>query len=194
MFDVATRSQPAGIRPAALLSVPFDWRLAAPVPAAAYPWTDYTGASGTPQMYADVLATYSLELEDTLQTAVIISLFTDRRAGRDDKLPLNQTDRRGWVGNEFMSDTFDARVDEWGSGLWLCYTTKTTGEVLERARFETKEALAWMVRGGIASRIEAGAEWVDNQLAVRPAIYKPGQLQPVYDVLWGTSLMRGGMQ
>lgn len=192
MFDVATRPQPAR-NASAVLGLPFDWRLTAPAPAAAYPWTDYTGPTGVPQVYVDVLATYALELEDTLSTAVIISLFTDRRAGRDDVLPLNQTDRRGWVGDEFMADDFDTRVDPWGSILWLCYYTKTTVDVLERSRFGAQEALAWMVRAEMASRIEVTTQWagaLNDRLAVRPRIFQPGQAEPVYDVLWGTSLRR----
>jgi len=189
MFDVATRPQPSRT-PSAALGLPFDWRLTAPAPAANYPWTDYTGPTGVPQPYVDVLATYALELEDTLSTAVIISLFTDRRAGRDDVLPLNQTNRRGWVGDEFMGDGFDTRTDAWGSMLWLCYVTKLTADVLERARFAAQEALAWMVRDGIASRVDVTAEWVGERLAVRPTIYQAGQAAPVYDVLWGTSLRR----
>jgi phage gp46-like protein len=192
MFDVATRPQPARAA-SAVLGLPFDWRLTAPAPASAYPWTDYTSPTGIPQPYVDVLATYALELEDTLSTAVIISLFTDRRAGRDDVLPLNQTDRRGWVGDEFMADDFDTREDAWGSILWLCYFTKTTTDVLERARFGAQESLAWLVAAGIASRIEVTTQWagaLQDRLAVRPTIYKPGQVEPVYDVLWGTSLRR----
>lgn len=195
MFDVATRPQPArSVQDAsAVLGMPFDWRLTEPAPATSYPWTDYTGPTGVPQAYADVLATYALELEDTFSTAVIISLFTDARAGRDDKLPLNETDRRGWVGDEFMGDGFDTRSDVWGSPLWLCYITKTTTDVLERARFGAQESLAWMIRAGLASRVDVTTLWVGDRLdrlAVRPTIYKPDQVQPVYDVLWGTSLRR----
>lgn len=192
MFDVATRPQPARTA-AAVLGLPFDWRLTAPAPAASYPWTDYTGPTGAPQPYVDVLATYALELEDTLTTAVIISLFTDRRADRDAVLPFNQVDRRGWVGDEFMADGFDERVDAWGSMLWLCYHTKTESQILEAARFAAQEALAWLVRAEIASRVEVTTQWAgerQDRLAVRPTIYKPDQASPVYDVLWGTTMRR----
>jgi phage gp46-like protein len=191
MFDVATRPQ-SGRSAAAVFGVPFDWRLTAPAPAAAYPFTDYTSGVAVPGV--EVLKTFALELEDTLSTAVILSLFTDRRAERDDQLPLHQTDRRGWLGDEFMGDGFDSRVDSLGSALWLCYVTKTTTNVLERARFAAQEALAWMVRDEIASRIDVTALWAGerlDRLAVRPTIYRPDQVRPVYDVLWATSLTKG---
>lgn len=192
MFDLATLPQPNRSNMALLVSVPFDWRLVTPAAPSAYPWTDYSDPYIDPASYVDQLATYALALEDTLNTAVILSLFTNRRAGRDDKLPLGQTDRQGWVGEEFTSSGFDARADEWGSALWLL-NGKATGDVLEHARFAAQEALAWLVRDEIVSRIVVTAEWVGerrDRLAVRPQLYKPDQVRPVYDVLWGTSIRR----
>lgn len=192
MFDVATRLQPARDASAAL-GVPFDWRLTPPAPASAYPWTDFTGSTGVPQPYVEVLQTYALELEDTFTTAIVISLFTDARAGRDDKLPLNQTDRRGWIGDEFMGQTFDTRKDRWGNLLWLYYISKVQTDILEAARFTAQESLDWMVRDGLASRATVSTLWTGpdlDRLAVRPAIYQADQTRPVYDVLWGTSLRK----
>ncbi|MNX58007.1 Phage protein GP46 [compost metagenome] len=193
MFDVATRPQPAPTTSTAL-RVPFDWRLTAPGPAQSFPFTDYSSGVAV-ALDAEALQVYALELEDTLSTAVILSLFSDRRAGPDDVLPMHQQDRRGWVGDEFVGDGFDSRLDSLGSLLWLCYVTKTVVDVRERARFAVKEALAWMLRDGIAGRIDVTTEWTGPQLsrlAVRPTIYKPGQVEPVYDVLWATSLRKGG--
>jgi phage gp46-like protein len=192
MFDLATQPQPNRANVAVLAGVPFDWRLLAPAPARAYPWTDYSDPYTGPASYAQMLETYALAMEDTLATAVVLSLFTDRRASRDDALPTNQTDRRGWVGEEFVAADFDTRPDNWGSALWLL-PGKATLDVLEQARFAAQEALAWLVRDGIASRVEVTAEWVGergDRLAVRPTIYQPNQTQPVYDVLWGTSIRR----
>lgn len=192
MFDLATHPQPNRANVAVLAGVPFDWRLLAPAPARAYVWTDYSDPYTPPASYAEVLQTYSVALEDTLATAVVLSLFTDRRATRDDVLPHNQSDRRGWVGEEFVAPDFDNRPDTWGSGLWLL-AGKAVPEVLEHARFAAQEALAWMVRDGIASRVEVTAQWVgerQDRLAVRPTIYQPDVVAPVYDVLWGTSIRR----
>ncbi|MFT4191680.1 MAG: phage GP46 family protein [Comamonas sp.] len=191
MFDIATRPQPSTTDAAAVFGVPFDWRLAPPTAVAQAAYVDHR--TGVAVAGVEALATYALALEDTLQTAIILSLFSDRRAGRDDALPLGQTDRRGWVGDEYMGDDFQGRTDAWGSGLWLCYVSKATAGVLERARFEAQEALAWLVRDEIASRVAVTAAWAgerQDRLAVRPQVYKPGQVQPVYDVLWGTSIRR----
>lgn len=193
MFDVATRPLPESLRAGAVFGMPFDWRLATPAAPRDYPFTDFSSPTGAPRSYVERLATYALELEDTLQTAIILSLFTDKRASPDDRLPLNETNRRGWVGDEFMSDGFSDRPDNWGTLLWLLYIGKVTDDVPAKAVFTCKEGLAWLVRDGIADRIEVTAQWVGDRadrLAIRPQIFKPGQITPVYDVLWGTSIRR----
>lgn len=191
MIDIATRFTPPTLSASAPLSVPFDWRLVSPAAPTVYPYTDLTHISGAMQPAVEVLATYALSLEDTLQTAIIISLFTDRRATPDDRLPLREQDRRGWVGDAFALPSATRGQDEWGSALWLVYISKVTSEVLEQARFAAQEALDWLVRDEIASRVVVTAQWVGDRLAVRPTIYQPDQVSPVYDVLWGTSIQRG---
>lgn len=188
MFDIATRPlTPAAGAP---IGVPFDWRLLVPAAATEHPWTDFTAPSGQPVAYATQLQTFALELEPTLQTAIILSLFTDRRAGRDEVLPRGVSDRRGWLGDEFLNPD-----QESGSHLWLLYVSKSTTAVLERARFTAQESLDWMVETGVASKVVVTSEWVDGsggeRLAVRPQIFQPDRSSPVYDVLWGTTITRG---
>lgn len=191
MFDLAIRPQPNATSAAAVFGVPFDLRLVRPTAPRPLPWTDYLSPTGAPQPQTEVLQVYSLELEDSLSTAVILSLFTDRRATRDDTLPLGQVDRRGWIGDELLANGQDE--DAWGSALWLCMTGKADSATLERARFAAQESLAWLLRDGVASRVDVTTEWVGeraDRLAVRPVIYQGGQVEPVYDVLWGTSIRR----
>ena len=188
MFDLATRPAPAATA-GALAGTPFDLRLARPTAAASVTYTEYVNAAAIPQAGVQVLQTWSVALEDSLATAIVLSLFTDRRATDDDMLPRGVSDRRGWVGDEFMG----AAGDAWGSGLWLLRAGKVGGDVLEQARFEAQEALAWLVRDGIAERVDVTAQWVGDRgdvLAVRPTIWQAGQSNPVYDVLWGTSIRR----
>lgn len=194
MFDLATRALPNPTTAGMVAGVPFDLRLTPPAAAKSYPYTDLVNASGGPVPAATVLRTYAVALEDTLATAVILSLFTDRRASADDVLPRGSNDRRGWVGDEFMAAAEGAaNPSPSGSMLWLLYVSKVTGDVLARARFAAQEALAWLVTAGIASRVDVTTEWAGangDRLAVRPTIWQPDQVQPVYDVLWGTSIQR----
>lgn len=190
MFDIATRPNPATEASAMLAGMPFDWRVAQPEAEQSLPWTDYASPGGQPTPYAQALKVYSLACEDTLATAVIISLFTDARADDDDRLPWGSTDRRGWVGNAFMPADFDDSADTWGNKLWLLYISKAPVDILERARFTAWESLQWMVRDGLASRIDVVAIWVGDVLAVRPVIYQATDPSPIYDVLWATSVRR----
>jgi phage gp46-like protein len=97
-----------------------------------------------------------LEEDDGLETAVVLSLFSDRRANRDDALPDNSTERRGWWGDGFA----EVAGDRFGSRLWLLSREKQTSEVLQRAREYAREALAWLVQDGIAREVIVTAEVV----------------------------------
>lgn len=183
MFDIATRPQSAPL--ASATGAAFDWCLTAPTAPQSLPYTDFSVVP--PESGAQVLAVYALALEATLQTAVILSLFTDRRAGADDPLPGRNTRRRGWVGSEFMA----AAGDPWGSLLWLGYSGKQLPNALETMRFWAQECLAWMVTTGVASKVEVDAAWLNDRLTLQPRIYQPDNPLPVYDVLWGTTMARG---
>jgi phage gp46-like protein len=96
-----------------------------------------------------------LAADDGLETAVIVSLFTDRRASRAE-LPVGQTGRRGWWGDEIGD------ADPIGSKLWLLHREKQLPEVAARAREYAREALEWLIDDGIAESVEVGAEIMSN--------------------------------
>lgn len=83
-----------------------------------------------------------------LQTAVIISLFTDARASDDDQLD-DKDDRRGWFGDLVSK----VEGDRWGSKLWLLNRSKTTQENIVLTKVYIKEALQWMLDDGVAAKI-----------------------------------------
>ncbi len=101
------------------------------------------------------LAALGLAEDDGLETAVILSLFTDRRAEDDDALP-SVDDRRGWWADAFPSVPGDLV----GSRLWLLHREKQTPQTLTRAREYAEEALAWLVDDGLAARVDVSAEVV----------------------------------
>jgi phage gp46-like protein len=90
-----------------------------------------------------------------LETMVIISMFSDKRAPDGAALPdpLN-TDRRGWWGDE----TAEKENDEIGSLLWLLDRSKTTEQNLLAAKTYVEEALQWMIDEGIAAKINVMTE------------------------------------
>jgi len=95
-----------------------------------------------------------LATDDGLETAVLVSLFTDRRAEPDDRLPDGSDDLRGWWGDTFS----DQPNDRIGSRLWLLCREKQTTAVVERAREYAKEALTWLTADGAAKSVTVEAE------------------------------------
>ena len=92
-------------------------------------------------------------VDDGLRTAVIISLFSDRRADDTDILPDGE-DRRGWWGDIYPS----VDGDRIGSRLWLNDRAKQLASVLRRDEKFGKEALAWMIEDGVAKDVTVTAE------------------------------------
>lgn len=106
-----------------------------------------------------------LATEDTLHSAVILSLLTDRRAKTDDRLPGETgsqspvpPDRRGWVGDVVA----DVQGDRFGSRLWLLAREKQTEETRRRAESYAIEALQWLLDDQIAFAVEVEAEWTQR--------------------------------
>jgi len=135
-----------------------------------------------------------LESDAGLETAVIISLFTDRRAKEDDILPdSNNPDRRGWWG-DLVSDI---KNDQIGSRLWLLNREKTLKSVLIKAKKYAEEALDWLIEDKIAVRVEVNAERLgpvgQDILALLVQVYKPdGTIVPFkYEAQWIAQELRG---
>ncbi len=137
------------------------------------------------------LDTGALLADAGLQTAVIISLFTDRRAEPDDTLPAEASDKRGWWGDAIAVQVNGRTVedDRIGSRLWLLSREKQLASVVERARQYCKEALAWLIEDGICERIDVIAEIVrTGVLGVQIIIYRPQQsaVDFKFDYVWST--------
>lgn len=121
-------------------------------------------------------ATGALAQDDGLATAVLLSLFLDRRAGPDDPLP-DGTDRRGWLGDALAADG-----DRIGSRLWLLMREKQVEETRRRAEEYAEEALAWLVEDGLAEAVEVTASWgrtgwLDLRVEITPAFVDTYQLR-----------------
>ncbi|SNT29076.1 Mu-like prophage protein gp46 [Noviherbaspirillum humi] len=92
-----------------------------------------------------------------IKTAVLLSLFTDRRAEGDDALPDPAASRRGWWGDALDGVGAGRRI---GSRLWLLGREKQLPEIVARAREYAQEALQWLVDDGVASRVTVDAQIV----------------------------------
>lgn len=137
-----------------------------------------------------------LAQDDGLMTAVLISLFTDRRANDDDVLPQAGADRRGWWGDAYSDDPND-RI---GSRLWLLEREKLTEATALKARDIVREALDWMVRQGLVLQVDVTAEirrptaaLVSGGLAIGVQLHRPdGPARQRYDFLWAATAQSVG--
>jgi len=102
----------------------------------------------------------ALQSDADLQTAVLISLFTDRLAEPDDVLPEPGALRRGWWGDALTTSGVLGGAGRIGSRLWLLSREKMLPQTLNRAREYAQEALAWMVSEGVARRVSVQAQVV----------------------------------
>lgn len=96
-----------------------------------------------------------LQRDDGLGTAILISLFTDRRVTADEA----EGDRRGWIGDALS----EIEGDRIGSRLWLLKREKATEDTRQRAIEYSAEALAWM-EDELISGLEIEAEWITREM------------------------------
>ncbi len=88
-----------------------------------------------------------------LRSAIVLSLFTDRRARDDDALPQEGADRRGW-----WADALGDENDQIGSRLWLLGREKMTPETVAKAQEYAEEALTWLIRDGVIRSLSVEVE------------------------------------
>lgn len=97
------------------------------------------------------LTSLVLDSAEPLVRAVVISLFTWRRASPDDTLPGDM--RMGWWGDSFPT----VPGDRIGSKLWLLTRSKLVPETVLLAREYAQESLQWLVDDGVAARVDVEA-------------------------------------
>lgn len=108
-----------------------------------------------------------------LATAVLVSLFTDRRADADDVIPDGSGNPRGWWGDAY-------RASPLGSKMWLLARAKQTEDTRLSAQDYCQDALQWLIDGGIASGVSVTTSWqAPGFLAAQIVITQPTGAEPV---------------
>jgi len=143
----------------------------------------------------DILtADFDLQTDEGLQTAVLVSLFTDRRAAIGEELPAGETNRRGWWGDVAP----EVPGDVIGSRLWLLFREKKLADVIVRANEYAREALQWLIDDRVASRVDVQAEAIrageSDALAIQVAVYRPrgDAVQFRYNYAWQSQAAKIG--
>jgi phage gp46-like protein len=106
-------------------------------------------------------------------TAVLLSLFLDRRAFDDDVPPSGDPDdRRGWWADEFNA----VEGDLMGSRLWLLDRSAFRGELGPLAKEYSREATVWFVDDNVASTIDIEVDTSTNgRMFIGITINRPGR-------------------
>lgn len=102
-----------------------------------------------------------LESDEGLETAVIISLFSDRRV-LPEEIDKNSDDLRGWWGDEFS----ETPGDQIGSRLWLLDRSKIGQETRNRVQEYASEALDWLTDSGVADSVTVTAAILNGNEAI----------------------------
>ena len=120
--------------------------------------------------------------DDGLETAVLISLFSDQRVTSAD-LPDGETSKRGWWGDVFP----EVEGDQIGSKLWTFDRVKRTLAVLVQIETAATNALKWMLDDGVAKTVEIEAEFDDNRdngIILRIDITRPDDTENRFNFVW----------
>lgn len=108
--------------------------------------------------------------ESALETAVIISLFTDKRVN----------DERGFFGDSLESEP-------WGSKIWTLQREKLTDQTKKKLEDYAKESLQWLIDDKIAKKITVESEIVKPaRINLLVKIYKGDSVSDHrFDNIWG---------
>ena len=141
----------------------------------------WDNAVGAARLVKDDLG--ALGTDESLETLVLLSVFTDAEA-TPGELQTSGLDRQAgwWADNDALRDEGARRI---GCKLWLLSRGKTTLETQRRAEAYVKDSLMWLIDRGIVSAV--------NVLATRPrpgviaidlSMTRPNKLLPTYRRLW----------
>lgn len=103
-------------------------------------------------LYIDGMQSYAPDVWEDLPRAVLISLFSWRRANPDDDLPGNS--KFGWWGDTYP-EFYNDRI---GSRLWLLSRAKLTTQTVLKAKEYAEEALKWLIDDGVADSVAVESE------------------------------------
>ena len=96
-----------------------------------------------------------LTKDDSFDTSIIVSLFTDARADESEQSIPER--RRGWWGDLFEAEPI-------GSKLWLLDQAKRTQSKLNSAKGYAQDSLSWLVSDNYAKSINITSNFIENGL------------------------------
>lgn len=127
-----------------------------------------------------------LKRDEGLETAVLISLFTDGRASFEN-LPTFEGSRRGWWG-DLISEVEGSRI---GSELWRFYREKITSKTANTIKKIAEDSLQWLVDDGVASQVSVQTSIVGlYEIGLDIQIQRPERASQRYSFVWDGQELR----
>ena len=122
---------------------------------------------------------------DPLTRAVVISVFTHRRADPDDNVDVPM----GWWGDIWPV----VANDRYGSKLWLLQRSKLTNALVNTVRNYLRDALQWMQEDGVVTRIDIDIQRTGiNELGNKIVLWRrDGPVTISFNDLWSV-ITNGG--
>lgn len=132
-----------------------------------------------------------LASDESFRTAVLLSLFTDRRANDTDVLPDENGPRQGWWGDAYA----EKRGDKIGSRRWLLGRAKLSPAILPSVEIYDRESLAWLVEDCAVASFDLEYEIVGEQLSTRITFYREDEttFALCFDHVWDAEENPGGV-
>ncbi len=133
-------------------------------------------APGTVDIQLD--STGDIAHEDSWDTAIYVSLFTDARA-TEDQMPIPER-RRGWGGNERTPG------QQMGGLLWLFEQPRMDRDLANALEDAADGALQWMVTEGYARSVKSTVTLINTErlnLAIR-IVHVDGRVEEPLFELW----------
>lgn len=129
-----------------------------------------------------------LVLDQGLETAVAISLFSDARVTIEELEGVDES-RRGWWGDMFP----EIDQDKIGSKLWLLDRSKMTLTNRTKAEEFVRDALAWMIDDGVTDQIDVVGtlDQSTKKIEVAIDIFRPFGTEGVFSAVWDGQSVKG---
>jgi phage gp46-like protein len=120
-----------------------------------------------------------LEQGHELQTAVLISLFTDQTADPQDVLPPGQAaDPRGW-----WADTYEG--EQIGSRLWQVFWRIANQDTLNWINDTATKSLQWMIDDGVATAVTVSGQFLGKgKVGLSGVITEPSGKKTPFSYAW----------
>lgn len=141
-------------------------------------WNNEVGAARLVKTALGALAT-----DSSLESVVLLSLFTDAEATQQEIKAAGLDRQQGWWAD--ADSLREPGVRRMGSKLWLLSRGKTTLETLRRAEGYIRDSLTWLIDKGIVATVSVvttrprpGVVGIDLTLT------RPSKLLPAYKRFW----------